>query len=57
MNEADKIIEDAVGNLYRGYFKLRQAEKYQEEYDAMGTLINMLMRDREHLRQTYRVKS
>lgn len=56
MSDANKIIEDAVGKLYQGYFKLRQAKSYQEEYDSMGTLMNMLMKDREHLRNTYGVK-
>lgn len=54
--EPNKIIEEAVGNLYRGYFKLRQAHKYQEEYDAMGTLLNMLMTDRALLRTKYKVE-
>lgn len=55
MSETDKIIENAVGALYRGFFQLRQAKLYQEEYDAMGTLLNMLMKDRQHLREKYNV--
>jgi len=55
MDDANKIIEKAVGELYRGYFKLREAKEYQEEYDAMGTLMNMLMKDRDNLRMKYKV--
>ncbi len=49
-------IEKAVGDLYVEFYKLRQAGRYQEEYDAMGTLLNMLMKDRDHLRKTKDVK-
>lgn len=55
MTDAEKIIEEAIGNLYRGYFKLRQEKRYQEEYDSMGTLINMLTKDRQHLRSKYEI--
>lgn len=54
--EADKIIETAIGELYRGYFKLRNEKKYQEEYDAMGVLLNMLTADRQLLRTKYKVE-
>lgn len=49
------IIENAVGELYRGFFKLRQSKQYQEEYNSMGSLLNMLMQDRQYLRKTYKV--
>jgi hypothetical protein len=52
---ANDQIEKAVGELYSAYFKLRQAKQYQEEYDSMGTLLNMLMKDRQELRQKYKV--
>jgi len=51
----DQIIEDGYAEMMRGFFKLRQAKKYQEEYDAMGTIINLIMEDRAHLRKTYKV--
>jgi len=44
-------LETAVASLYVEFYKLRQAGKYQEEYDAMGILSDMLLKDREHLRQ------
>jgi hypothetical protein len=52
-NNPDKIIENAVGELYRGYYLLRQQKRYQEEYDSMGTLMDMLLKDRDYLRKTY----
>lgn len=56
MKSPEKIIEDAVGELYRGYYFLREAKQYQTEYDAMGTLINMLSKDRQHIRATYKIE-
>lgn len=44
-------VEHAVSTLYVAFFNLRKAGRYQEEYDAMGTLMNMLARDRQHLRE------
>ena len=54
-DEIDSIIENAVGELYRGFFRLRKLEQFQREYDEMGIIINMLMQDRDHLRKTYKV--
>lgn len=53
VDEATAIIESAVGELYRGFYRLRQAGQIQDEYDHMGTLMNMLMKDREHIRQKH----
>lgn len=52
----EDIIEQAVAELYRGFFRLREAGKYQEEYDTIGTIINMLTEDRVVLRHKYGVK-
>lgn len=54
-DEIEKQIENAVGELYRGFFQLRQSKQYQREYDTMGTIIDMLMLDRAHLRNKYSV--
>lgn len=51
----DDPVEAAVGELYREFFKLRQAKRYQDEYDAMGALLNMLQADRQNLRVKYGV--
>lgn len=56
MSEEDDPVEAAVGNLYREFFKLRQAKRYQDEYDAMGALLGMLQADRQHLRVKHGVK-
>jgi hypothetical protein len=52
-DDPNKIIENAVGELYRGYYLLRQQKRYQEEYDSMGTLMDMLLKDRDYIRKTY----
>lgn len=54
-DEIEEIIENAVGELYRGFFRLRKSEQFQREYDEMGIIISMLMKDRDHLRKTYKV--
>jgi len=55
-NTPEDIIEQAVAELYRGFFRLREEAKYQEEYDTIGTIINMLTEDRVVLRHKYGVK-
>ena len=52
-DDPDQIIENAVGELYRGFYRLRQQKQYKEEYDSMGALLNMLMQDRDYIRKTY----
>ena len=42
-------VENGVVELYKGFFQLRSSGKYQEEYDAMTTLISMLIQDKLHL--------
>ena len=54
-DEIEAIVENAVGELYRGFFWLRTTEQFQREYDTMGTIIDMLMKDRDHLRKTHKV--
>lgn len=53
MTDPKDIVESAIGELYRGFYRMRQQKQYKEEYDAMGALLNMLMQDREHIRKTY----
>lgn len=55
-DEVEEIIENAIAELYLGFFRLRKSEQYQREYDEMGVIIHMLMQDRDHLRKTYGVK-
>jgi hypothetical protein len=55
-DEIESVIETGVGKLYNGFYRLRKSEQYQREYDTMGTIINMLMKDRQHIRETYKVE-
>lgn len=55
MEQATEVIENAVGELYRGFFMLRKMNEYKEEYDQMGILLNMLMQDRDFLRKNHPV--
>jgi hypothetical protein len=55
MNTPEKIIENGYAEIMRGCYRLRQAKKYQEEYDSMGVILNLLMQDRQHLREMYNV--
>lgn len=47
-----QIIENSVGELFRGIFRLNENKEYQEAYDVMGAVINMLVESRQHLRET-----
>ena len=46
-------IESAVGALFGAFYNLRKNKEYQEEYDAMGSIIDMLTEDRQHMRKKY----
>lgn len=54
-DEIEEIIENAVGELYRGFYRLRKSEQYQREYDIMGVILMMLQKDRRNLREMYEV--
>ena len=56
LEKANLIVEEAVGEMYRGFFRLREMKEYQEEFDTMGAIINMLMADRQFLLSKYGVK-
>lgn len=51
-DEIEMMIENAVGELYRGLFRLRKSNQIQREYETMGRIMNMLMEDRDYLRRT-----
>lgn len=55
--ELETRFEEAVGQMYAALYNMRKAGLYQEEYDAMGTVIRMMIQDREVLRLKYGVKS
>lgn len=54
--DIEKIIENGIGEIYRGLFHLRNSKQYQREYETLGVIINMMTKDREHLRNTYEVR-
>jgi hypothetical protein len=56
LEKANQIVEEAVGEMYRGFFRLRQMKEYQEEFDTMGAIIDMLMKDRQVLREKHGVE-
>lgn len=56
----DKIeneVEEAIGDLYLNFYRMRVAGQYQREYDTMGTIIDMLAQDRQLIREKYGVIS
>ena len=55
LEEIDAIIENGVGEIYRGFFRLHQAGEIQEEYNQKGAILSMLMEDRQNLRTNYKV--
>ena len=55
IEEIEAIVEDAIAELYRGFFRLRKAGAYQVEYDNMGALLMMLQQDRMNLRNQHGV--
>jgi hypothetical protein len=56
LEKANLLIEQSVGEMFRGFFQLRKLKEYQEEYDTMGVIINMLMQDRQVLREKHGVE-
>jgi hypothetical protein len=56
LKKANEIIENGVAEIYRGFFRLREMGEYQEEFNAMGALLNMLIEDRQHLIKKYKVE-
>ncbi len=54
--ELNEQMEHAVGELYKVFFRMREAGLHQDEYESMGTLLNMFTEDRQHLRVKYEVK-
>ncbi len=54
-DEINSMIENAVGELYKGFYRLRKSEQFQREYDEINVLISMLMQDRDDLLKNYKV--
>ena len=54
-DEIEKILENGFAEMMRAFFRMRNAQDYQREYDSMGTIISCLMEDRAFLRKFYQV--
>lgn len=54
-DEIEQIIEVGLGELFRGFYRLRESGQYQREYDTMGIIIDMLSKDRQFIREKYKV--
>jgi hypothetical protein len=54
-NDPNTLIEEGYAKMMIGFYHLRKAGLVQEEYDQMGTIINMLAEDRQHIRKTFEV--
>lgn len=50
-----QLFEDGFADIMLGAFKLRKEGKYQEAYDELGVVLNLIMQDRQELRETYKV--
>ncbi len=54
-DEIEEIIENGLGELFRGFFRLRESGQIQREYDTKGIIISMLSEDRQFIRENYKV--
>ena len=52
---AQELFEDGFSEIMLGAFKLRKEGKYQEAYDDLGIVLNLIMQDREEIRKMYKV--
>lgn len=50
-----ELFEDGFSEIMLGAFKLRKEGKYQEAYDELGVVLNLIMQDRQELREIYKV--
>jgi len=51
----EQLFEDGFAEIMLGAFKLRREGKYQEAYDELGVVLNLIMQDRQELREIYKV--
>jgi hypothetical protein len=50
-----ELLEDGFSEIMLAAFKLRKEGKYQEAYDELGVVLNLIMQDRQELREIYKV--
>jgi hypothetical protein len=51
-----QLFEDGFVLIATGSFRLRNEGKYQEAYDELGYIIDMLMQDRQEIREKHDIK-
>lgn len=49
--ETEKMIENGVGEISAGLFRLMEDGLKEEAYHTMGAILNLLLEDRERLRE------
>ena len=52
----ERLFEDGFAEIMLGAFLLRKQGKYQEAYDELGVVLDLIMQDRQELRIMYKVK-
>ena len=50
-----ELYDDVFAEIMLGAFKLRKEGKYQEAYDELGVVLDLIMQDRQELREMYKV--
>ena len=56
-DEAQTMIENGYAMMSAGFYRLRKTGSIQDEYDSMGTVIDLLSQDRQHIRNTYEINN
>ena len=54
-DQINKLFEDGFVSIALGAFKLRELGQYQDAYDEIGHIIDLLMQDRQELRKNHKV--
>jgi len=52
----DQLFEDGFAMVAVGAYRLMEDGKYQEAYDQLGYVLDLLMEDRQMLRKKYKVE-
>lgn len=52
----ERIIERAVGELYRGIYRLRIDNHHQTAYDTLGVILDLIVEERSNIRNTINQK-
>ena len=49
-DETETMIENAVGQLYRGIYRMDKSGGLLEAYDTLGFVLDLIMKTREDIR-------